>query len=222
MFVDAADTIRALSSFEFDELENIDKIYFEPTQGQFTLIFDRSVIDAIKERQKINQPGAAELLLEYIRYQLQNKNTDAFDCVKSITSASGNISWLSDDGAKEALVRLGEELVSKGALGEAMWIVQQLEHDPDPDPTGETDRYHLMVLRSEQTGVITTVRGHLCWLMAKLVVQNKAEYYTEIIAIIKRYATDQNLYIKKQVAIPLGELLARRKATKNSDGSAFD
>jgi hypothetical protein len=71
-----------------------------------------------------------------------------------------------------------------------------LHDDPNPDETGanehgDRDRsqnHHAMLLRNEDIRFITTVRGHLCWLMSQLIAQNAPEQYTRIIEILDRYA----------------------------------
>lgn len=229
-FVGSHDAIRALSSFDFDQFENVDKIFFEGKQGEFALIYDRSVIEAIKARQKVENPEALKLLIQYLKHRLADKNQGAFDFIKTMGQSSGNLNWLSDDEAKENLVQFGTELLAKGLVDEAMWIVRMLENDPNPAPSGANDpddpngdyNYHSKVLRGEDARIITTVRGHLCWLMSRIIVQNKPAYYTEIIKILIRYISEGNLYIRTQATYPLMELVIRRKATRNQDGTPFD
>lgn len=228
-FVDAHATIRALSSFDFSQFENVDKIYFEGKQGEFALIFDRSVVEALKARTKIENPDALKLLIEYLRSQLDDKNEDAFDFIKAVGTASGNLDWLSDNGAKENLIRLAQELPDE-RIEDAMWVVRMLHNDPNPNPSGTNDpddpegehNYHARVLRNEDVRNITTVRGHLCWLMSRIIAKNKPEYYTEIIEIMQRYIAEENLYIRTQATYPLVEFLVRKNAIKNQDESPFD
>lgn len=228
-FVNAHATIRALSSFDFSKFENVDKIYFEGKQGEFELIFDRSVVGALKARTKIENPDTLKLLIEYLKNQLDDKSEDAFDFVKAVGTASGNLDWLSDNGAKENLIRLAEEF-SDERVEDAMWIVRMLHSDSNPNPSGANDpndlegeyNYHDRVLRNEDVRNITTVRGHLCWLMSRIIAKNKPEYYTEIIEIIQRYIAEDNLYIRIQATYPLVELLVRKNAIKNQDESLFD
>jgi len=78
MFVDGADTIRALSGFDFSEFQNVDKMFFEVREGQFTLVYDRTVVEAIKNKQPISNLPSAQLMLQYARYQLGEKKQEAF------------------------------------------------------------------------------------------------------------------------------------------------
>ncbi|MDB5204920.1 MAG: hypothetical protein JWP09_948 [Candidatus Taylorbacteria bacterium] len=228
-FVDTHAAIRALSSFDFEKFENIDKIYFEENQNNFSLIFDRSVVDAIKARANVENPDALKLLMGYLRSQLDDKSENAFDFVKTVGTASGNLDWLSDNGAKENLIRFAQEFPDE-RIDDAMWVVRMLQNDPNPNPSGANDpddpegehNYHARALRNEDVRNITTVRGNLCWLMSRIVAKNKPEYYTEIIEIIQRYVLEDNLYIRAQATYPLIELVKRKDAIKNQDGNPFD
>lgn len=229
MFVDGNDTIRALSGFDFSEFQNVDKIFFEPREGQFVLVYDRAVVEAIENKQLLNDSPSLKLMLQYVRYQLGEKKPEAFDYVKAVTTLIGSMDWLADNGAKENLVSYGEELLAKDLIEDAMWIVRQLHNDPNPKPDGTNDdndpkgeyNYHARVLRGEDANIITTVRGHLCWLMMKTVAKNKPEYYTEIISIMSRYLKEENLYIRIQASFILDELWRRRRAKRNQNESAF-
>lgn len=228
-FVDSNDAIRALSSFDFDQFENVDKIFFEGKQGEFSLIFDRSVVEAIKAHTRVENPDTLKLLVQYLKHQMVDRNPNAFDFIKSIGSSSGNLNWLSDNEAKENLIILAQEFSSE-RLEDSMWVVRMLQNDPNPNPSGENDpddsegkhNYHTKVLRNEDVRNITTVRGHLCWLMLQIITKNKPEYYTEIIDIIRRYLAEENLYIRTQAIYPLIEFLVRKSATKNQDESPFE
>lgn len=229
-FVDSRDAIRALSSFDFDQFENVDKIFFEGKQGEFVLIYDRSVVDAIKTRAKVENPEALKLLTQYLNHQLADKNQSAFDFIKTISLPSGNLDWLTDNEVKENLVHFGTELLAKGLIEDAIWIVKMLHNDSNPNPSGANDlddpksehNYHVRVIKNEDVRNITTVRGHLCWLMSRIIAQNKPEYYTEILEIITRYISEDNLYIRIQATYPLMEFIVRKKAVRNQDESAFD
>ncbi|MFA5793353.1 MAG: hypothetical protein WC897_05860 [Candidatus Gracilibacteria bacterium] len=229
MFVDGADAIRALSGFDFSEFQNVDKIFFEPREGQFVLVYDRTVVEAIQNKQPLNDSPSLKLMLQYARYQLGEKKPEAFEYVKAVTTLTGSINWLADNGAKENLVLYGEELLAKDLIDDAMWIIRQLHDDDNPKPDGTNDvddpkgehNYHARVLRGEDANIITTVRGHLCWLLMKMVAKNQPQYYTEIIGIMSRYLKEDNLYIRIQASYIIDELWRRRRARHNQDESVF-
>jgi len=228
-FVDATAAIRSLSSFDFSQFANVDKIFFETRQGEFSLVYDQAVIEAIETRSNVTNPDALKLLVEYLDHQLNDKNIEAFEFIKTISDSSGNLDWLTN-GAKENLVHIGSELLKKGRVEDAMWIVRMLHNDLNPSPIGANDaddpegehNYHTKIANNEDFRNITTVRGHLCWLMAGVIVQNRPEYYTEIIEILLRYIAEDNLYIRVQATYPLVEFLVRKKAVKNQDETPFE
>lgn len=229
-YIDGDDVIRALSGFDFSPYENIDKIYFERREGEFVLVYDRAAVEAIQSKLSLPDSPTAELLLKYTDYQLGEKKHEAFEYVKAVTAQRGNIDWLADNRAKENLITCAEDLLAKGAVEDAMWVVRQLENDKDPkpdgtngddDPKGE-DNYHAQVLSGKEVQYIATVRGRLCWLMMKIAGSGKTQYFTEIIKIMSRYLSEENLYIRAQAAFILGVFWSIRRATKNADGSVFD
>lgn len=227
-FVDASAAIRALSSFDFTQFTNVDKIFFETREGELSLVYDRTVIEAIKTHKRVENPDSLKLLVEYLNYQLADKNLLAFEFIKTIGDASGNLDWLSNE-AKESLIQLGTSLLEENRIEDAMWIVRMLKDDPNPSPVGANDtddpqgehNYHIKIQKGEDVNIITTVRGHLCWLMMKIAAKSKTEYYTELIEIMSRYLAEDNLYIRTQSAHILEVFWANRRATKNPDETPF-
>lgn len=228
-FVEGEDAIQVLSGFDFSEFENIDKIFFEQRPGEISLVYDRTVPEAIKTRVELTEILPSQLLLKDLHYQLGEKKLEALEYVKTMTSKYGNMNWLENDRARENVVFFGEHLLSSDSLEETMWIVRQLQNDTNPDPKGGNDKndpngehnYHQQVLKGEEVWALITVRGHLCWLMMKIVAKNNPKYYKEIISIMTRYLKGENLYIRIQASYILAELWRRRRARKNIDESPF-
>jgi len=227
-FVEGNDAIHALTQLDFGKLENIDLVYFTSGQGHFRKIFERTIYDAIRS---VSVDGdVSPLLVETLSCQLGDNDRRAFEYVKRRTVAVGGTDWLADRHARENLARIAQQFVKDGAIEDGVWILRALCNDPDPDPSGENDpsdsegrfNYHLQTLRGEDVGLITTVRGHLCWLMMRIVELNRPDLYGEIVDIIERYLREPNLYIRIQAIHVLQCFVQRRRCTKNSDGSAFD
>jgi hypothetical protein len=229
MFVDAQDAIHALSAIDFGAFRNVDVVFYEIQPSDFIVIFERSVYEAIRARTYLDDPERARLLQLNLRYMLADAKAEAFQYVKAVSNEIGSMRWLDDHLARENVVMYAEnQLKNNKNLDDALWVLDILNDDPDPDPAGANEpnrgqefNYHKRLLEGEDVGYITTVRGHVCWLMSHLIVQNKPELYISIIEILERYAAEQNLYIRAQLTFPLTELVVRRRATKNQDGSPF-
>ncbi len=231
MFVDPDYTVQALTDIDFRKFKNIDLIFYETRPGEFSLVFSRSVYEAIRARVAIDDPELIPLRDRYLRFMLADKKDEAFEYVRSVSTAAGTMQWLTDVEARENMVTHAEaRLKQHSRSDEGLWLLEMLHDDPSPDPRGANDFWdtnggqnlHARVLGGKDVRFITTVRGHLCWLMSHLIVQNIPEHYTRILHILDRYATEENLYIRVQVAIPLAELVARRRAIKDQDGRPFN
>jgi hypothetical protein len=222
MFVDADDAVQALSAVDFSQFPNIDAIFYEVSPAEFVTIFDRSVYEAIRNRATLSSKALVSLLSLNLRYLLASNSDAAFEYIKAVSDAAGNMLWLDDTLSRENVVVYAENQVKQGKrIDDALWVLNTLQNDPNPDPAGESE-YHARILQNEDVRFITTVRGHLCWLMSHLVVQNTPGLYTGIIGVLERYAKEPNLYIRIQATFPLTELVTRRRASKNPDGSPFD
>lgn len=231
MFVGREDIINALTSINFDEMLNVDEIYYEVDPSNFVQVFSRNVFNAIKDKVLITNKGENELLNKNIRYLLLDKNSQAYDYVKTVTEKSGGYDWFFDQWAKENLIKYAEHrLKDENSIDESLWVIENFNDDKNPnkdnsndpdDPDGKHN-YHQQLIENEEVRIITTVRGHLCWLISVVIVQNKPELYPLLISVIERYLNEDNLYIRCQAIYPLVELIRRRRATKNQDGSSFD
>lgn len=218
MFVDGDDVLRVLSQQNPDNIPNIDKIIFEARPGEFMVVFDRRVIEAEKRGELPSTAGERSLLIQQIRHRLLEHDGDTFTFVREITDRLGSIAWLDDSQGRENLVEIGEQFVSDGRMDDALWIVRALKDDPDPDLSS---RQHREVAEGKNPGIITSVRGRLCWLIAKIIGTNRSEYYRELLDIVEGYLAAENLYIRVQTAVPLEALMRRRRAERNHDGTAF-
>src|SRR5206468_12639214 len=124
--------------------------------------------------------GERNLLIQQIRYRLLEHDSGTFTFIRDMTERLGSVAWLDDTQARENLVEIGEQLVSDGRVDDAMWIVRALTGDPDPDLSS---RYHREVAEGKNPRIITSVRGRLCWLIAKIVATNHSEYYRGLLDI---------------------------------------
>lgn len=230
IFVDSDHIINALTKINPEELKNVDQIYYEAKPSEFDLVFDKRVFEAIKEKSLIVGETQNKILNLTIRYMMADKRPEAFEYVKAVTENYGGIGWLSDRWTRESIVIYADnKLKEQESLDEAIWVVERFNNDENPNKDGSNDaddtegkyNYHTKALDGEDISTITTVRGHLCWLMSGIIVQNKPEFYTPVIKIIERYLKEDNLYIRSEVMFPLLELVRRTRAVKNQDGSLF-
>src|SRR5216683_2468001 len=196
MFVDADDAVQALTAINFSQFPNIDAVSYEVKPAEFVTVFDRSVYEAIQNNAAVGEEALAPLLHLNLRYLLTGNNDAAFRYVKAISNAAGSMRWLDDDLARENVVVYAKNRLKQDKrIDDALWVLNMLHDDPNPDPAGESD-YHARILQNEDIRFITTVRGHLCWLMSSLIVQNVPDLYTRIIEVLERYAKEPNLYIR--------------------------
>ncbi|HTS38879.1 MAG TPA: hypothetical protein VMH04_24605 [Candidatus Solibacter sp.] len=225
IFVDPGDAIKALTNVDFSTFPNIDLIFYETTPGEFSVIFSRSVYEAIREPAEVTDPRLIPLRNQCLRFMLADKKNEAFEYIKAMSTASGNMGWLDDPEARmNAVMHVEARLKEYDQPDEALWLLEMLHDDPSPGAGGMNDPedLHARVLRGDDVRFITTVRGHLCWLMSHLIARNVPEHYKRILQILDRYASEENLYIRTQVTFPLAEFVSRRRATRNQDGTAFD
>ena len=226
MFVDPGDAIQAtLTNIDFGKLPNIDLIFYEARPGEFSLVFSRSVYEAIRKPADITDPGLVSLRNQCLRFMLADKKDEALEYVRSISTDKGTVRWLDDPEARQNTVTHVEaRLKEHNRPDEALWLLEMLHDDANPDVRGTNDSedLHARVLRGDDVHFITTVRGHLCWLMSHLIARNDPQHYTRILQILERYAKEENLYIRMQVTFPLAELVSRRRGTKKPDGTPFE
>jgi len=112
------------------------------------------------------------------------------------------------------IIRLGEHLAAKNRFNDVIWIIDKFIDDPDPEEpeqySGEPDfNYHQKIANGEDPFVITTVLGHLAWLVQKLAIQK--EYIGKALNYTEKLLSHKNLYVKFQAIIPLVEIAARRQ-----------
>ncbi|OGH29158.1 MAG: hypothetical protein A3A58_02120 [Candidatus Blackburnbacteria bacterium RIFCSPLOWO2_01_FULL_41_27] len=121
---------------------------------------------------------------------------------------------------REEMVRLGLWLAEKELFNDAIWLVEQFIIDNDPplpeDYKGdEKFNYHKQVLNNEDVNIITTVLGHLAWVIQKLAVRKN--YIVKALEFTQILLNHPNLYVKLQGVIPLVEIAARRQWLEEYD-----
>ncbi len=128
---------------------------------------------------------------------------------------------------REEMARFGLWLAEKELFDDTIWLVEQFITDidpPKPEKYKEDEKfnYHKQVINNEDANIITTVLGHLAWVIQKLAV--KKEYIVKALQLTKKLLDHPNVYVKLQSIIPLIEISARRQWLEENDkknGSEF-
>lgn len=114
---------------------------------------------------------------------------------------------------RQEMVRLGEWLLDKERYTDAIWLIDKFIDDPDPgepqDYQGAPEfNYHVKIQAGEEISHITTVLGHLAWVIQKLCFKN--EYLAQSLGYTGRLLSHSNYYVKLQTLVALGAIAGRR------------
>ncbi len=121
---------------------------------------------------------------------------------------------------REEMIRLGSWLAEKALFDDVIWLIEQFIYDtdpPNPEDYKKEDKfnYHLQVINNEDTNIITTVLGHLAWVIQKLAVRK--DYIVNSLQFTNILLNHPNLYVKLQGLVPLVEISARRQLLREYD-----
>jgi hypothetical protein len=148
------------------QFPNVDKVFSETGPGNFSLVFDRKVFDCYREEKIPEDEESASLFFTFVEHRLSSDRKKAFQKVRKIHDKYGALDRLSV-GGRDGLISCGETFVEEGDWPVVLWIIQQLKNDPDPP---FPNSMHARLAEGKRYGVITSVRGRLCWLIQKVVV----------------------------------------------------
>lgn len=213
--VSASDVVSAMAKFTgIWQMKNIDKIFFEDSPEHFSLVFSKELLDAWL-RQKISADNeflfVFQLWLPYLREQDPNRSLHLF---WSVLGNEKPYKKFPDARIREEIIHLGEWLAAQGKFNESIILIEKFMDDPDPPEPGDYKGesvfdYHKQIVQGEDPVLITSVRGHLAWLVQKLAM--KKEYISVSLDYTRRLLQYTNLYAKLQALIPLVEIAARRQ-----------
>jgi hypothetical protein len=222
LIVGTNELIEACSQIDFSRFPNIDKIYFESRTERVHLVFDRALFRSFETLAEPPSADLEPLYFRWLEYLLVRREPKAFELVKKLAGQRGSLRWL-PVYSRQQVVLYGEGLIKTNDWDNVLWIVREFKNDPDPgllndpdDAAGQSN-YHLRIQEGEEVRIIATVRGHLCWLLQRMVCENRTELYPEIVDIVENYARGENLYIRQQSTVPLIELARRRHARQPND-----
>jgi len=137
-----------------------------------------------------------------------------FRIVRGIVKNDKLQKYFRREDVREEIVRIGEWYAKNKKYSNVIWIVEKLIDDPDPpDPQNYVGdpkfNYHELIKNGEESGIITTVLGHLAWLIRYLGAEKK--YIEKALSYTRILARHKNLYVKMHALAPLIEIAARRR-----------
>lgn len=121
---------------------------------------------------------------------------------------------------REDIVRFGLWLAEKELFDDVVWFIEQFINDPNPpkpeDYKGdEKFNYHQQIIENEDSHSITTVLGHLAWVVQKIALRKN--YIVKSLGFTETLLDHPNLYVKLQGLIPLIEIAVRRQWLEDFD-----
>lgn len=126
----------------------------------------------------------------------------------------------SETQTREDIVRFGLWLSEKELFDDVVWFIKQFIDDPSPpkpeDYSGdEKFNYHQQIIENEDSHSITTVLGHLAWVVQKIALRKN--YIVKSLGFTKILLDHPNLYVKLQGLIPFIEIAVRRQWLEDFD-----
>ena len=225
LFADRIDEVVEGLSYSYKELlkyKNIDEIWFqqEMQDGSFkhALIYNRDFItkfdkNHIDPDNKIHQEQFE--LWYWSLDKMGNKQNKLFDALEKFLDKYKPEDIFPDKFKRETMVRLGLWLIEHNKIKKAIWLIEQFINDPDPgDPKkyiGKKEfNYDKRLESGEDPTIITTVIGHLAWVVQKLARKSNEKNPENLIKAFeftnKVLQNTKNLYIIQQWMIPLIEI----------------
>ena len=222
-----SDFIEALTYSYKDLLnyKNIDEIWLQrqSRDGKFyhEILYDRDFLTSFDKEKIVPQNDRHKELFEKWFYPLQKLGDDQkeklFISLKQFLKDEKPHQLFRDEFTREEMVRLGIWLSEKERYRDVVWLIDKFIDDPDPQEpekySGDSKfNYHQQIVNGEDPRIITTVLGHLAWIIQKLAVRKK--YIVKALCYTKKLLSHKNLYVKLQAITPLIEIAGRRQWLK--------
>jgi len=218
IFGETRELVSALARIEeIWKCTNFDKIYFETSPGSFILVFSKELRNCWLSR-KITKSPDLILPLQLWIYHLRSKNPrNTLSIIKKLLDKETPHKIIPDNFAREEIIHLSDWLIDQRRFKDVVWIIDKFIDDPDPQEpekySGDPKfNYHQQIVNGEDPHIITTVLGHLAWVIQKLAVRRK--YIVKALGYTKKLLSHKNLYVKLQAIIPLIEIAGRRQWLK--------
>ncbi|MBW2044709.1 MAG: hypothetical protein JRI96_07455 [Deltaproteobacteria bacterium] len=219
------DNVVEALSFSYKDLfkfKNIDEIWllYPPREDKILppiLLYSHSFFKQF-EKTKVRKSKEAIELFDKWFYFLANKGDEykerVFSLLKKVVDGKKPYQIFKNKFTRQEMVRLGNYFAEKGRYKEACWIIDKFIDDPDPPISNNYIgdpyfNYHKRIEKGDTISHITTVLGHLAWVIQKLALNQKQ--ISKSLSYTKVLLSHKNLYVKLQAIFPLIEISARRQ-----------
>lgn len=202
--------------------KNIEEIWlqFENRDKQFfhELLYSHDFLTAFEEKKIKPSDEQHKKLFEKWFYSLEKLGDEykekLFSALRQFFKDKKPYQLFTNKFTRERMVNLGIWLAEKERLNDVIWIIDKFIDDPDPEEPekylGDPEfNYHQKIIDGEDPHIITTVLGHLAWVIQKLSVNKN--YIVKALNYTKTLLEHKNLYVKLQAIIPLIEIAGRRQ-----------
>ena len=118
------------------------------------------------------------------------------------------------------IIKFGDWLLSQNLIDKTVWLINKFIDDPNPklkSGNSEKEQYnpHNRILEGEDVNVITSVQGHLAWLVKNLATHSTKDDISNLLIAFsitknKLSRKNKNLYLVQQWLYPLIEISNRR------------
>ncbi|MEI6040183.1 MAG: hypothetical protein WCP93_02435 [Candidatus Berkelbacteria bacterium] len=229
MFADRISEVIEGLSYCYDDLlkyENIHEIWLqqETRDGRFvhTKIYDQKFIKEFEDckidpNSKDNQDQFE--LWYWALDKIDNKKENLFNALKKFLENNKPEDIFPDSYKREVMTRLGLWILEQNRIEDAVWLIDQFINDPNPghpkDYIGDPKfNYHQEVEDGKDPSIITTVMGHLAWVVRELACKSERHKIDNLIKAFeythKVLTESDNFYTIEQWMIPLEEVANRR------------
>lgn len=215
--------------FEYENLlkyKNIDEIwvhYPDGRDGPHVLLYTKDFLTQFDQGNlKYSSENAHLFQHWFFAFEARGDETKEKILVglRSLLAHGRPYEVFDDDGKRGGLARLGIWLAEKERWADVIWLVNQFIDDTSPPPPQEYPadykfNYHEEIRNGETMHAITTVLGHLAWVIQKLATQEK--YIFDALQFTEKLLCHPNYYVRLQGLVPLVEIVARRKYLEDAD-----
>lgn len=218
-------------------LENVDEIWLQiegKEQPYNELIYTKDFIQAFEHDSLDPQSKNHISLFEkwyWALEELPNKKNNILNALHKFLNSNIPSKIFMDNGRRESMVRFGDYLLKQDDISNAKWLIQKFINDPDPgNPNNYKGKpefnYDEKIRKNEDVSIITTVQGHLAWVVKELATKSSKDNIENLIEAFdlvkdKLSKDNQNLYIVLEWLIPLVEISNRRLWLANKNPQKY-